>query len=142
MRSLQALITRPEQFACSETNTGALIACSAAWSFRRQIPCRCLPKCAEEKEHSPTDFLLGKYRRGGFKVRLFVLLLVLLFVSFSRFWQKNDEKEAKRSAKRNAKRLTLNDTNDVRDCHNLFPSRHFHASPPYVDERVLHGVLF
>jgi hypothetical protein len=111
MRSLQTLITRPEQLACSESNVGALIACSAGSEFQRQIPWRCLPKCVQEKEHSPTDFLLGKYWRGGFKVGLFALLLVLLFVSFSHFWRKNGEKETRRSAKRKVKRLTLNDTN-------------------------------
>jgi hypothetical protein len=41
----------------------------------------------------------------GFKVGLFALLFVFVFVSFSHFWRKNGEKETKRSTKRNAKRL-------------------------------------
>jgi hypothetical protein len=94
------LFAKWEQLACSEINTGALIACLAGSEFQWQIPCRWLPKCVQEKEYFPTRLPSWKNTRGG--VSKLAFLYSFLF-HFRIFWCKNGERETKRSKKRHAK---------------------------------------
>jgi hypothetical protein len=92
MRSLQTLVTRPEQFACSETNTAALIAYSAGSEFQTADP---LPKCVQEEE-------LGKYRRGGFKSWPFCAPtcspFCFIFAFLARKWGKGEREKEREKA--------------------------------------------